>query len=108
MNDSRKMLGSVDKFTEGDYQVKFRPCPKDSFIRNLETGRKVYLRKERGIYLPDVFLLKDGKKVPGNTIIDSGAAECVMPKAMLPKIPLKEKKASICFAAASGGEMGNY
>ncbi len=47
------------------------------------------------------------KKVRGEIIIDSGAAECVMPKEMLPEIKTLAKQPGITFAAANGGSMGN-
>ena len=44
----------------------------------------------------------------GEIIIDSGAAECVMPKDFLPTLETLPAKAGVRFAAANGGEMGNF
>ena len=48
------------------------------------------------------------KKIPGEIIIDSGAAECVMPRSMLPNLETLAAKAGVRFAAANGAEIGNY
>ena len=54
-----------------------------------------------------VFIVGD-KKLVGEIIIDSGAAECVMPREMLPSLETLPAKAGVRFAAANGGELGNY
>ena len=64
--------------------------------------------RKNGVYVMEVDFLVDGKRVPGEVIIDSRAAECVMPKHLLPELKTLEKKAGVRFAAANGGEMGNY
>ena len=60
------------------------------------------------VYVMDV-LYKVGKKfVKGKIVVDSGAAECVMPYGMLPHLEVLPKKKGIMFTAANGKEMGNY
>ena len=54
-----------------------------------------------------VFIVGD-KKLVGEIIIDSGAAECVMPREMLPNLETLPAKAGVRFAAANVGELGNY
>ncbi len=66
------------------------------------------LRKERGVYLMDVWFVNGSERTAGTIVVDSGAAECVMPQHMLPKSPTLERKEGVRFAAANGGEMGNY
>ena len=56
----------------------------------------------------EVNFIVGNKYIPGEIIIDSGAAECVMPRHMLPEIEERAAKQGIRFAAANGGEMGNY
>ena len=40
--------------------------------------------------------------------MDSGAAECVMPRDFLTDVEALSAKPGVRFAAANGGEMGNY
>ena len=54
------------------------------------------------------WFVDETERIAGTIVIDSGAAECVMPQHMLPKNPTLERKAGVRFAAANGGEMGNY
>ena len=62
---------------------------------------------------PVAHVAKSGKLVPagkGKITIDSGAAESVMPKSMLPKEPLREgeaKKSGVRYVAANGAKMDN-
>ena len=66
------------------------------------------MRKERGVYLMDVWFVNGAERVAGTTVVDTGAAECVMPRNMLSQTPTLERKEGVRFAAANGGEMGNY
>ena len=54
----------------------------------------------------DVYFLVGSQKIRGEIVVDSGAAECVMPKGMLSALPSLSPKAGIRFAAANGDEMG--
>ena len=45
---------------------------------------------------------------PARIIIDSGAAENVMPNNMFRNVPLTEKKKGVRFMAANGKEMANH
>ena len=56
----------------------------------------------------EVWFIGDGQKVSGEIIVDSGAAECVMPRDMLPNVEQMAAKADMRFAAANGAELGNY
>ena len=53
------------------------------------------------------FIIGD-KKISGEIIVDSGAAECVMPRDFLPSVETLSAKPGVRFAAANGGEMGNF
>jgi len=102
------MLASVDKITAAGNEVKFGPCPEDNFVRNLITGKTIPLKKKQGVYVMEVLFVFGDKHIVGEIIVDSGAAECVMPKEFLPGLETLSAKAGVRFAAANGGEMGNY
>ena len=107
LTDAKRMLASVDKITAAGNEVKFGPSPADNFVRNLDTGKKIPLRKKHGVYVMEVIFIMGDQKIVGEIIIDSGAAECVMPREMLPSLETLPAKAGVRFAAANGGEMGN-
>ena len=108
LTDAKSMLASVDKFTAAGNEVKFGPAPTDNYVKNLKTGKTIPLKKKNGVYVMEVYFLDGDRKILGEIIVDSGAAECVMPKDMLPNLEKPTAKAGIRFAAANGGEMGNY
>ena len=56
----------------------------------------------------EVTFLVDQEEVIGEIVVDSGAAESVMPKHLLPGVKTLAKKEGVKFAAANGGELGNY
>jgi hypothetical protein len=54
-------------------------------------------------------VFKNGEsEVKGRIVVDSGAAECVMPNNVLRKVELMEKTQGVKFMAANGGTMENY
>ena len=108
LTDAKRMLASVDKITAAGHAVKFGPAPTDTYVKNLKTGITIPLNKKNGVYVMEVYFLDGGRKILGEIIVDSGAAECVMPKDMLPNLEKLSAKVAIRFAAANGGEMGNY
>ena len=60
--------------------VRFGKGARSSYVRNLQSGQVIYLRKERGVYVMDVEFWDGDKRVKGEIIVDSGAAENVMPR----------------------------
>ena len=53
---------------------------------SLKTNNNIPLHKWNGVFIMEVFFIdRDGKKISGEIIVDSGASECVMPKGMLLK-----------------------
>ena len=74
----------------------------------MKTGKKIPLRKKSGVYVMEVIFIDGDRKIVGEIIVDSGAAECVMPKDFLPNLETLSAKAGVRFAAANGGEMGNF
>jgi hypothetical protein len=105
LTDANKMLASVNKMTEVGNRVDFNK--RKSFIESPD-GKRAYLRKRGGVYVLDVVFFDGEKAVRGEVIIDSGAADNVMPKDMLTGITTKEKEPGTRFVAADGGELGNY
>ena len=108
LTDAKRMLASVDKITAAGNEVKFGPGPTDSWVKNLKTGKKIPLRKKSGVYVMEVIFIDGDRRIVGEIIVDSGAAECVMPKDFLPNLETLSAKAGVRFAAANGGEMGNF
>ncbi len=102
------VLASVDRITEAGNHVSFGAKSSESFIENVKSRKRIPLRKHRGIYIMDVWFIVNGKRLKGEVIIDSGAAENVMPKDYLPELQMQTPKAGVRFAAANGGSMGNY
>ena len=105
MTDVNKILASVTKMTEVGNQVSFNN--RKSFIES-PNGRRANLRKRGGVYVLDVVFFDGEQAVRGEVIVDSGAADHVMPKGMLTGIATKEKEFGTKFVAADGGELGNY
>ena len=102
------MLASVSIMSAAGNKVAFGPRDEDYFVENIASGQKIQLQKRNGVYVMDVLFLAGEKKIPGQIVVDSGAAECVMPKDFLPEVAMLEKKSGVRFAAANGGEIGNY
>ena len=66
------------------------------------------MKKRNGVFIMEVCFIDGTRRVSGEIIIDSGAAECVMPRDMLPNVEQLAAKAGVRFAAANGAELGNY
>ena len=78
-----------------------------SYIKS-PAGKKAFLRKRNGVYILDVIFLNGGEAIRGEVIVDSGAADNVMPRGMLESVITREKEAGVKFVAADGNELGNY
>ena len=105
LTDANKILASVNKMTDSGNEVVFNKVR--SYIVS-PSGRKAYLNKRNGVYILDVIFFNGDEAVRGEVIIDSGAADHVMPKGMLENVFTREKEAGIKFVAADGAEIGNY
>ena len=66
------------------------------------------MTKEKGVYAMRVQVPVEGKTVKTRIIVDSGAAECVMPKTWFPEIKALPAKKVLSFAGASGDDIGNF
>ena len=105
VTDATKILASVNKMTEVGNQVNFNK--KRSYIQSPD-GKKAYLRKRGGVYVLDVIFFDGDNAVRGEVIIDSGAADNVMPKDLLTGVAMREKERGTKFVAADGAEIRNY
>jgi hypothetical protein len=108
VTDAKKLLASVAKMTEAGNEVKFGPKLEDNFIKCTKTGRVTPMRKENGMYVIDALFENGAKMMKGKIVVDSGAAENVMPAEVLEHVKMMPKKAGIRFVAANGEEMKNY
>ena len=105
MTDAKKMLASVNRIVEAGNEVIFG---KRSWIKNKESGKRIELKKEGNVFVMKV-VFKDGEvKKRGKIVVDSGAAENVMPWSWLEHSKTMERQEGIHFVAANGGSMGNY
>ena len=105
ITDATKMLASVNKMTEAGNEVHFNR--RRSYIES-PTGKRASLRKRGGVYVLDVVFFDGEKAVRGEVIVDSGAADNVMPRDILTGIVTQEKEKGTRFVAADGGELGTY
>ena len=105
LTDANKILASVTKMTAAGNEVMFNNVR--SYIKS-RAGRKAFLRKRNGGYVLDVIFFNGDEAIRGEVIVDSGAADNVMPRGMLGSVATWEKEAGIKFVAADGAEIGNY
>ena len=105
LTDANKILASVNKMTDAGNEVVFNKTR--SFIKS-PAGKKAFLKKRNGVYVLDVIFFNGDEAVRGEVIIDSGAADHVMPRGMLGSVVTRAKEAGIKFVAADGAEIGNY
>ena len=66
------------------------------------------LRIENGVYVLDVIFLNGESAEKGKILIDSGAADNVMPANELKEVPMGERDRNVNFTTASGKPMQNY
>ena len=108
MTDARRMLASVDKIVAAGHRVTFAKKAEDCFIEHVESGDKIYMQRENGVFVVKVGV-DTGEKVKKATIVvDSGASECVMPRKWLEELPKMKATAGIKFTCAKGNDLGNY
>jgi hypothetical protein len=105
LTDASKFLASVNRMTEAGNEVNFNR--RESFIKS-PNGQKATLRKRGGVYVLDVVFLDGDRAVQGEVIVDSWAADNVMPNGMLGGVITREREHGVNFVAADGGRLGNY
>ena len=108
MTNAKRMLASVDRIVQAGNIVHFARGEGDSYIENIKTGNKIILEKLNGVYCMKVWVVWASRKMKCSIVIDSGASECVMPKDWFPELEEMKAKKGIRFAAADGGDLGNY
>ena len=108
LTDARRMLASVDKIVEAGHRVHFAKKESECFIEHVETGAKIYMKKENGVYVIKVWVRSGDTRKRATIVIDSGASECVMPKDWLAEVPRMKPTAGIRFTCAKGNDLGNY
>ena len=108
MTDARRMLASVDKIVAAGHKVSFAKEAENCFIEHVETGDKIYMQRENGVYVVKVNVDTGESKKKATIVVDSGASECVMPKKWLEELPKMKAAAGIKFTCAKGNDLGNY
>ena len=101
-----KPLLSVKRITECGNLVHFGPTAEDSFIQNVSTGDRVYLRETpTGSYVLDVNLRESGRT---EITIDSGAEDNVCPFQWAPEYPCVTTGPRRAFRGADGNPIRHY
>jgi ribosomal protein L15 len=108
MTDAKRMLASVSRITRAGNIVRFGEGEMDSYIQNVKTKKKMYMKKERGVYVLDVVFNVGGGERKIQIVVGSGAAECVMPHDTLKELMKRPAAQGVKFVAANGEEIGNY
>ena len=108
VTDASKYLASVNKLVSSGNEVVFGKGIGNSYIRCIQSGRKAHLQEDNGIYVLEVMFIDGDLVFEGKIVVDSGAAENVMPSNVLNRTEMKGKEPGVRFMAANGKEMGNY
>ena len=77
-------------------------------MENLSTSRKIPMEKHKGIYVMDVEVNEGGKWKKVEIVVDSGAADNVMPRDMLRNQKKMPRAEGVRFAGADGSDLRNY
>jgi hypothetical protein len=105
---AQKILASVHKIVAAGNVVHFGPTNEECFIQNIASKKKIMMKEERGVYTIKVKVLSGKREVTSSIVVDSGAAECVMPKDWYPDSQQMEEKKGVRFAGAKGQDLGNF
>ena len=101
-----KPLLSVKRITECGNRVHFGPSANESYIQNVSTGDKVFLRETpSGSYVLDAILQKTGST---EITIDSGAEDNVCPPHWAPEFPCITTGLKRAFRGADGNPIPHY
>ena len=106
VTDATKMLASVGNMTAAGNEVVF--SSESNYILSKKTGKRAHLRKEKGIFILDAVILNGDTAEQGEIIIDSGAADNVMPEALMGKVALQPAQEGVKFSGPNGKEMKYY
>ena len=101
------MLAAVSRIVEAGNTVMFSK-KWGNYIENDLTGDKMMMKKVKGVFVVEAKILEGVNMVEAEIVIDSGAADNVMPKNILKGVEMLEKQEGVRFQGANGAEMGNY
>ena len=57
--DVCKPLAAVWRLAEKNHLVQFGPAPEDCFIKNKETGNKIFMKQKKGSYVLQVEFVQE-------------------------------------------------
>ena len=106
VTDATSVLASVRKMTEHGNRVIFDEDR--SYIQSKKTGLEMDMITEHGVYKLDVIFMNGEKAERGRIVIDSGAADNVMPCEGLSEVPLQPREQGINFTSANGKPLANH
>ena len=106
--NAMKILASVHKIVAAGNRVHFGETAEECFIQNVASKKKIMMKEERGVYTIKVKVMSGNREVVSSIVVDSGAAECVMPKDWYPESQEMEAKKGVRFAGANGNDLGNF
>ena len=104
----KKALAAVSKITNAGNDVHFGKEAKDCYIECRASGKRIQLRKEGNVYIFYALITLGSKKKRVKIVVDSGAAENVMPHGWFPELSTQPAEAGVHFVAADGSPLGNY
>ena len=108
LTDAKRMLASVARVTEAGNDVKFGEGKDENYIQHRQSGRRLRLHKEGNVYVLYA-KIKDGDTWRTvKIVIDSGAAENVMPRSWLPALAVLPRTEGVNFVGPDGKALGNY
>ena len=105
VTSARKVLASVTKLNESGTIVHLE---KGNNYLESPLGQRAHLQRKNGLYVLDVVYICGETTEKGEVIIDSGAADHVMPKDMLESIEMKPKSPTTSFVTAGGKPLDYY
>ena len=105
ITDANKMLASVDRMNEVGNEVVFNK--KKCFIQS-PGGRRAHMRRKNGVFVLDVVFVSGDEARQGEIVVDSGAADNVMPEKILEGFRTMPAQEGINFVGADGEPIGNY
>ena len=105
VTDATKFLASVRKITQNGNRVIFDEDR--SFIQHKKTGREMEMKLENGVYKVDVIFMNGERSERRKILIDSGAADNVMPMTALSEVEMQPREIGANFSSANGKKKEN-
>ena len=108
VTDSRRILAAVSRISEAGNTVVINDEKGRSYIKNHATGKIINMIQRNGVYIIRA-RVKDGDNwVDHEIVVDSGAADCVMPKNISLGTKMMDAEQGVKFAGANGNDLKNY